>query len=516
MMYRFIFFFIALLALSVIELSAQFKFIDSSFGGDGGIRTDVTNYTDLPLALAYRSNDRILVLSQPIGLPSDTRPQHYSLIQYHSSNGRLDRSFGNQGIATVPIKMSSQCFLTSMHLADDGTVLLVGADSAREKLFLTRYTSAGVPDPSFGINGVVFSEDGWIPSDFVVLPNRKIVVVGWGKKPGFVDGPFVVRFNEDGSLDSSFGSDGVTDFRGRTLFKKIVPLAVEVQKNGNLILAAELTISKSNTTYQGLIRCLPDGTFDTAFGERGKIAIGATTEDINVSHVIVIPDSLSILCSSMGRGFIVRFSADGVVDSSFGAYGRLYMNMEKSSVTFLTIQSDGSILASGSNYQDDFEAIYLGRYHSDGSVDYGFGNSGTILSNAAYNRGGWHHLVQPDGRILVASNAAFVDLTILRFKAQKYTGAVDTHNSVTIQDFHATTRESEIILNFEMDHFGSVTPVLSDILGRRVILGDSKLREAGASSVQISIPPDLSAGSYVVSLIVDGIVSKSTLVNILQ
>lgn len=515
-MYKVVFLVLFLLALSATESNAQYEFVDSSLGGDGGIRTDVTNFTDFPLALAYRSNDRILVLSKPIGQSIPTKPNHYSLIQYYSNDGRLDRSFGNQGIATVPIKMASLCFVSSMHLAEDGTVLLVGADSARGKLFLTRYTSRGVPDSSFGINGVAFSEDNWMPSDFVVLPNRKIVVIGWGKKPGFVDGPFMIRFNENGSRDFSFGSNGVTDFRDYPI-SKIVPKGIAVQKNGNFIIAARLSRPNSHTTYQALLRCLPNGTVDTSFGVRGESAVGATTEDIEVSNVIAIPDSQSILCTSVQQWYILRFTADGIFDSTLGNKGRLSLDSGKSRIAFLTIQSDGSILASGFQENDGRRAISLGRYHSDGSVDKAFGNDGTILSSKnVYDGGAWRHLVQPNGRILVAADLMGTDMTIARFKAQKYTGGIENNTSFPILEFQATIQDSEIALNFEMDHPGSVIPVLSDILGRQIILGNSEFKKAGASSMKMRVPPDLPAGLYIVSLRVNGTVSKGTVVEILR
>src|SRR5438128_3900097 len=129
----------------------------------------------------------------------------------------LDPHFGSGGIALADFGGSDQGY--AMAVQNDGKVLMAGrAWNVNQYDFgVVRFNTDGSLDTSFGTGGMVMTDLG---SQFdaayamAVQTNGKIVVVGQTEGVGYDFG--MVRYNTDGSLDTNFGNGGivVTDFAG--------------------------------------------------------------------------------------------------------------------------------------------------------------------------------------------------------------------------------------------------------------------------------------------------------------
>ena len=123
-------------------------------------------------------------------------------------------------------------------------------------------------DPTFGAGGKVTTVFGGDSRAYVLVlqPNGKLVAAGVGPN-GFA----LARYNPDGSLDTSFGAGG----------KVTTPIgaanALVLQPDGKLVAAGSNYISPSDFV---LVRYNPNGSLDTSFGGDGKVttAIGFGAE----------------------------------------------------------------------------------------------------------------------------------------------------------------------------------------------------------------------------------------------
>src|SRR5262249_26387030 len=134
----------------------------------------------------------------------------FALVRYNS-DGIIDSTFGISGIVkTIVGGVNDE--LTSLSIQSDGKI--IGAGYAKigsyYKFALVRYQLNGSLDSTFGINGIVtssaFAYDDYATSA-AIQSDGKIVVAGFSFKP-FESYFSVLRLQQDGTLDSSFGLNG--------------------------------------------------------------------------------------------------------------------------------------------------------------------------------------------------------------------------------------------------------------------------------------------------------------------
>ena len=205
-------------------------------------------------------------------------------------NGDLDADFGGRGTARYS-RLGTVRGVEAIVPASDGRVVLVGTGwdrrltpPAENDLTLVGYTSRGRTDRGFGIRGSVATNLASIEEalDGALQPDGRLVIAGtaggWPLESQFV----VLRYLPDGSLDPSFGDDGVAtaDFGAEAK-----AYAVAIQPDGRIVAAGEAEEAI------GLARFLPDGTLDTSFGSGGLVRTDASPGGSSEALELVIqPD----------------------------------------------------------------------------------------------------------------------------------------------------------------------------------------------------------------------------------
>src|SRR6185503_16076606 len=96
-----------------------------------------------------------------------------------------------------------------------------------------------------------------------IQPDGKIVVVGEGTTGGYWDSA-IVRFNPDGSLDSSFGGTGGVVTRLCDNYDGA--RAVAIQTDGKIVVVG----SNRNDSF-AIVRYNPNGSLDTTFNGSGIV-----------------------------------------------------------------------------------------------------------------------------------------------------------------------------------------------------------------------------------------------------
>jgi len=304
--------------------------------------------------------------------------------------------------------------------------------------------SAGALDPTFG-NGAGYvttstSASGNESQSVLIQPNGHIVASGYAKtsSTGPVDFA-VVRYNPDGSLDTSFGSGGIalTSFGSGTangLYSALFPAGTA---NAGDIVQAGNYAPNSITNYQALALYNSNGTLDTSFGTGGQMTTSfpGTGGSIGCKGVAVTgTGQIVTLGSNGGDQFVLeRYNANGSLDTTFGQGGYVITTVPggDAGAGSLLQQPNGDLIvqdAGGPN--DSGSTWYLYRFTANGTLDTTFGNQGMVSTAAP---GGSTVSLAPalypdaatpnDGQIVLVEEAPSGALELARYTAN---GSLDS------------------------------------------------------------------------------------------
>ena len=382
------------------------------------------------------------------------------------SNGALDPAFGVTGRVSNLLPPAK-----ALALQSDGKLLAVGS------MTLSRYNADGSTETTFGKNGSVIIVSSGGPLDemeaLAVQTDGKILVAGFTSLPTSVNDNFVVlRFNNDGSPDTAFGSSGaaVTDFNG--LFDRAS--AVLVEPDGKIIVAGNAT---SGTMSRGdldfaVARYLPNGTLDPAFGTSGKATLNvAGKSDFGTTAVLQADGKILVA----GRVFsdagteadigVARFNADGTTDTTFGTHGIVRVDFSSGGVVSLTfsggswdeasrlaVQTDGKIMIGGFTQVAGVFRYALVRLLGDGSLDTTFGTNGLVSTPfTTQNDFARSIALQADGKVVLAgqlgNSSTNADIGLARYTNS---GALDstfgTDGLVQVDFFGGLDGASDVLI----------------------------------------------------------------------
>jgi uncharacterized delta-60 repeat protein len=183
----------------------------------------------------------------------------------------------------------------------------------------------------------------------VIQPDGKVVLAGYVNTcvGSICNNDFlVVRFNTNGTLDSSFGTNGATAtdvYSGQNEYA----YAAAVQADGKIVVAggAEGGVpSQTNIFGFKLVRYLPDGTLDGTFGTGGRIYESFDNMGGTPRSMLIQPDGKIVVAGAdfnIETLFVARFNPDGSLDTGFGTNGKIISNVYRVYSVALARQADG-------------------------------------------------------------------------------------------------------------------------------------------------------------------------------
>jgi uncharacterized delta-60 repeat protein len=299
------------------------------------------------------------------------------------SPGTLDNTFSGDGRVyaapmggSVPFNRSTGVVSYNNRIYVAGTCTS-GADM---DLGIVAFDLNGDLDPSFSGDGIAIinSGDVWDTAMDVIVQSDGKILIGGFNSTDFL----VVRLNTNGTLDTSWGTNGIvtTDVTGG--WERITRLAL--QSDGKIIAAG---YSSTNINDITVVRYNTTGSVDTSFGTNGFINKDLQTRDDRIEGVAVQSDDKILLVGSSARavgdidGFAIRLTKDGGFDNTFNTTGISiidYGNDEQFSGA--AILPDGKIIVSGVKVSGS-SGVY--RYNSNGTLDSSFGVGGFADSGVA-------------------------------------------------------------------------------------------------------------------------------------
>lgn len=345
-----------------------------------------------------------------------------------------DPAFGNDGVARLPISVPHEAYTGT--IGGDGRILIGGLVRIgnRDRMLLARLLPGGAIDTSFG-NG------GWSETAFpgqneaylthLVQTGSRIVATA---RPDALGDFAVAGFTSSGTLDAGFGDGGVVrvDFHGG------IDHALMIATHGDgLLVAGSASSGGPALTEYGFARLRSDGTLDPAFGSGGRAEAGfGSPVPGRAAAVAALADGRLVTAGYAGPGFagrniaIARYLADGRLDPSFGAGGRVATDIAggEDAAAAIALQADQRLIVAGLVSSAGNRRIGVLRYLADGSADASFGNGGiAIIDGGTLGSESPALALQADGRIVVAATAygsgGSTDFLVLRLTAS---GQADT------------------------------------------------------------------------------------------
>jgi uncharacterized delta-60 repeat protein len=305
--------------------------------------------------------------------------------------------------------------------------------------------SAGVLDPTFGSGGSVTTSFGNNVKNtsaqvLVIQPDGKIVAAGDSENPttlnvGYYD---LARYNADGSLDATFGSKGEVQTKFNT---RVSANAMALQPDGKILVAG--AVRGTNLVAFEIVRYNSDGSLDSTFGNKGKVSTSFAqgVSEIQALDLETVGGVTKIVAAGdvfVGSGLafgLARYNLNGSLDTSFGSGGEVVTNISTDSGVWNmagVVQGDGKIVVAGAAVPGGGSSreFALARYNSDGTLDATFGSGGlvfTAIGAGTAGAGARAVALRSDGKIVAGgfgtTSANVKDFALARYNSD---GSLDT------------------------------------------------------------------------------------------
>jgi uncharacterized delta-60 repeat protein len=364
----------------------------------GWALTPIGGFDDRANAVAVQSDRRVVAAGS--SYPTASISNIDFAVARYNTNGTLDRRFSGDGMTTTAVGAIDEAF--ALVVQKDGKLVVAGESDT--KFALVRYQRDGSLDTTFDGDGIVTTliDTSSGSNALVVQPDGKLVAAGWR-----IDGAgptefAVVRYNADGSLDTTFDGDGIAttavgsgDAAANALIR---------QADGTLVAAG----FASNGTDEdfALVRYNADGSIDGAFGGGDGIVttpLGSDTDDVRA--LALQKDGKLVAAGRSGSGFaLARYLDDGSLDATLDGDGIL-TTPGSGFARALVVQKDGKLVAGGSRPVGGGKVErVLVRYLPDGTRDASFGDGGILSTPNGYGGGLSALALQADGRLVGAGS----------------------------------------------------------------------------------------------------------------
>ena len=331
--------------------------IDTSFGVDGRVDAPFDIDGNLPAAEVLPDGTIAFMVSTNDGLS----------VGKLLPNGAIDTSFATDGVAAFEQFDFSGAFGNSVsgHVDPFGNLIISGVQDGDG--IVTRITSSGELDTTFGTDGVTILPDFFV-AGLEVTDDGSIYMNGLTEDSDV--SVVVTRLNSDGSLDTSFGTDGFTTFEGSNTLSQLLIFfgdGVDVADDGSVAVSLG----------EGAALLNPDGSPNDSFGTNGVVEFDLipANDAATIVFDVVFDDANRLYLAEYEdadtlQAQIRRLNSDGTTDESFPDEGGINSFTDTAFVD-LDLAADGGIFAAGTNLNENGTAqtAVVAKFLIEQSVD---------------------------------------------------------------------------------------------------------------------------------------------------
>ena len=309
--------------------------LDPAFGGEGIVLANMRSgwrATDAARDIAIERDGRVVVTGVASYALAPLAGASYCATARLGQDGRLDRSFGDDGRVLTLVPGWTRCNGASVFVGLDGRIIVAGNASSEvgpHHIVALRYLPSGALDPQFGRDGTVELQKDAVAWSAALDAQSRILAVGYELLGPIRTRILVARFDSHGNVDQSFGAGGVVSLHDADVTQGLKAAALQ-----------------------------PDGKI-VAVGTFGWSSASLPTEPRKRYQIIVL-----------------RLDASGALDTSFADGGLLFMASPRYQWggETIAIQPDGKLLIAGFVFDEDrTHSIVLVRLNRDGTPDAEFG-----------------------------------------------------------------------------------------------------------------------------------------------
>ncbi|MHB1277437.1 MAG: T9SS type A sorting domain-containing protein [Bacteroidia bacterium] len=381
---------------------------DSSFNSNGFKKVNYGDQTSL-VSSAYLDNNGKLVM---VGSSMNAQFKWSIGMARLNTNGTLDVSFKNNGTSIIDVDPANSEGINDVFLSGSGILWGAGnmAGPNGTDMVLIKADQDGVLDVSFANSGFFSLEvsTGYELATHVIEDkNGKVLVLG--NAPVGLAKMFLVRVNPNGTIDSSFGGDGIVLLD--PLNENNTPVALMERPQGGYYVVS--TTTGNGSTKVSIVSVSQNGNYNIDLGGPGEIQFQYQNLPTRASAAAYHNGSIYIAGDFDGPngnsdGYITRMETDGTINMTFNQTGfnRILTTLANTADEFvkdMVIAEDSSIFVSTISFQDS-NMVIISRFQPDGNVNGSFGNNN-----------GRHHVYLPEsGYPNFAITALLLDHTAKR------------------------------------------------------------------------------------------------------
>jgi uncharacterized delta-60 repeat protein len=377
---------------------------DATFGSGGTVATDIPVAVDATAAGAVLLGDGKLIVAGTVSGVSNLDGSLVGLVRYNP-DGSLDTGFGTGGRVTTHTAAGALDAAGAVGVQPGGRIIVAGSSLVApdsERLLLVGYLPDGRLDPTFGTGGEVLTEvsgggfAGTLSASstpLAIAPDGEITVGGnRGSGPGTVG--FVVRYTADGRLEFGPVDVPLSGAKG-----------MQLQADGKLVVVGPEKAATAVPLNLAVTRLNNNGTVDTSFGTDGVTVTTLNTATNSAGAVTLQPDGKILVAGSSAGGFqmgVVRYLPGGQADPTFGSAGLSDpFGLSAPASKAVVVQPNGLIVVAGASPSAFGTLANVAVLAPDGSPDTAFGTGGTVSIDFVTSDSPIAVLYQPDGKLVV-------------------------------------------------------------------------------------------------------------------
>lgn len=414
----------SLVFMLLIDAGQAATQLDTTFGENGLLVKDFGNGDDEIFALAPQTDGNIVVA----GYFNNGAVKNLVVARYLPT-GQLDTEFNDDGIFTHSMG-SGDTAARNLVIQSDGMIVVAGSavDGGDHNIAVIRLTKDGFLDNTFAANGqlLVPISDGEVTAyEVKTTAEGAIFVAGTVTKdaPGGTYG-IVLKLTAAGQPDEGFGNLGVSLVQ--FAYDAEIRAAV-LQADGKLLTAG--SFAPDGTSRAGLLRLNEDGTIDESFGEQGQLLLSLSGSGSTINDITLDSSGRMLVAGDVNNGsnleiFVGRLNTDGSLDSTFADSGIFRSTLTTEIVgKAITLQANGAIWVVGYVATATGKDVYLLTLEettssTPGTISATFNNATFADSDEIGNA----LAVMPDGSILVAGSTGIsgnFNFLLMRFLGEQ-------------------------------------------------------------------------------------------------